>query len=175
MTEDEFWAIVDDVSARSGGDPEVKESLLTERLNALDAGSVAAFAGHLDAKMGGAYTWPLWGAAYIIHGGCSDDGFMDFRSCVIFLGRKAFEAALENPDSLASLDDDVLGDTGHEGLLYVAGRIYEAKTGGDLPRGNPHPPEPSGQDWDEDDETSLSALCPELWKRFGVLPPHDFS
>lgn len=168
MNEDEFWAIVDDVSSRSGGDPDAKESLLAERLNALDAVSVAAFGEHLDAKMAAAYTWPLWGAAYIVHGGCSDDGFMDFRSCVIFLGRKVFEAALENPDTLAALDDDALGDTEHEGLLYVPATVYEEKTGGAFDRHVSHPLEPTGPEWDEDDADSLAALSPELWKRYGL-------
>lgn len=167
MTEDEFWSLVDGVNARSGGSPDAKEALLRERLDALDAPAVAAFSAHMDAMMDRAYAWNVWAAAYIIHGGCSDDGFMDFRSCLIFLGRQVFVAACAAPDSLAALDDAVLENTYHEGLLYVAGDVHEAKAGGHPERAAPPPAEPSGEAWDEDDEEALAALCPELSKRFG--------
>ena len=167
MTEDEFWSLVDDVNTRSGGSPDAKESVLRERLEALDAPDVAAFGRHMDAVMDRAYAWNLWAAAYVIHGGCSDDSFMDFRSCLIFLGWQVFEAACAAPDSLAALDDATLENTEHEGLLYIAGEVHEAKTGSHPERATPHPAEPSGEAWDEDDEEGLAALCPELWKRFG--------
>lgn len=168
MTEDEFWAIVDAVNTSCGGDSDAKEVFLKEQLDALDSEAVEAFDRHLDEKMATAYTWPLWGAAYIIHGGCSDDGFMDFRGCVIFLGREIHDAALANPDSLAALDDDTLLATENEGLLYVPSEVYKKKTGADPRRSESHPSEPTGEQWDEDDEASLSALCPQLWERFGV-------
>lgn len=168
MTEDEFWAIVDAVNAGAGGDPDVKEQVLKEQLETLEGPAVEEFAHRLDTKMAAAYTWPLWGAAYIIHGGCSDDGFMDFRSCVIFLGREIHDAALENPDSLAALDDDTLLATENEGLLYIPSEVCEEKTGASPRRSESHPHEPTGEQWNEDDEASLSALCPKLWERFGV-------
>ena len=167
MTEDEFWTLVDDVNTRSGGSPDAKESLLRERLDALNGPEVASFGHQMDAMMDRAYAWNLWAAAYTIHGGCSDDSFMDFRSCLIFLGRQVFEGACAAPDSLAALDDATLEATEHEGLLYIAGEIHEAKAGAPLQRAAPHPAEPSGDEWDEDDEEALAALCPELWKRFG--------
>lgn len=167
MTEDEFWNLVDDVNDKSGGSPEAKESLLRERLETLDARAIATFSKYLDAIMDRAYAWNVWAAAYIIHGGCSDDGFMDFRSCLIFLGRRVFDAACARPDSLAALDDATLEGTGHEGLVYVVGEVHEAKAGAYPARAAPPPAEPSGEAWDEDDEEGLAALCPELWKRFG--------
>src|SRR5207249_5020548 len=42
---------------------------------------------------------------YLINGGCSDDGFEYFRGWVILRGRKAYEAAMKNPDSLAGVVD----------------------------------------------------------------------
>ena len=38
-----------------------------------------------------AYSWPLWGADFIIGGGCSDDGFIDFRGWLISVGREIYE------------------------------------------------------------------------------------
>jgi hypothetical protein len=47
----------------------------------------------------------LWGAAYLINGGCSDDGFDYFRRWLILQGHKVFQAAIANPDSLADVVD----------------------------------------------------------------------
>ena len=50
-----------------------------------------------------AYHWDLWAAAYIIEGGCSDDGFMDFRSWLISMGREVYKAAMADAESLAEV------------------------------------------------------------------------
>lgn len=73
-----------------------------------------------------AYTWDLWGAAYVVHGGCSDDGFEYFRRWLVSRGRDVYEAALADPDSLAQLDvrpgaDDVWE---FEEIYYVAKDVY---------------------------------------------------
>ena len=39
--------------------------------------------------------------AYIIGGGCSDDGFWDFRSWLAVRGKRVYLVALRNPESLA--------------------------------------------------------------------------
>jgi hypothetical protein len=53
--------------------------------------------------MADSYTNPLWAAAYVINGGCSDDGFDYFRGWLIAQGRKAFERVVADPDALADL------------------------------------------------------------------------
>jgi hypothetical protein len=170
MTEDEFWAIIariDELAGKTDGGWEFKRGALMGETVRMSPAEIMAFADHLQRKMDAAYTWPLWAAAYIIHGGCSDDAFMGFRNCLVFFGRDIYEAALENSDSLAELGDEVLQDSRYEGMLYVPGESFEARTGAELSRSEPPPPEPAGPEWDEDDEGSLAALCPELWKRFG--------
>lgn len=42
------------------------------------------------------------GAAYLINGGRSDDGFDHFRGWLLTQGRATWQAALAEPDSLAS-------------------------------------------------------------------------
>ena len=49
-----------------------------------------------------AYRQELWGAAYLINGGCSDDGFVYFLGWLIAQGRDVYQAALPDPDSLVS-------------------------------------------------------------------------
>jgi Protein of unknown function (DUF4240) len=47
------------------------------------------------------YRLALWGAAYLINGGCSDDGFDYFRGWLLSQGHATWQAALADPDSLA--------------------------------------------------------------------------
>jgi hypothetical protein len=54
------------------------EALRTE-LRALSLDEIIAFEVAFRRYLNEAYTWDLWGAAYVIHGGCSDDGFEYFR------------------------------------------------------------------------------------------------
>lgn len=52
--------------------------------------------------MKAAHRWDLWGAAYILNDGCSDDGFIYFRAWLMTKGQECFEKALRDPDSLAT-------------------------------------------------------------------------
>ncbi len=51
------------------------------------------------------YTVNHWGAAYLINGGASDDGFYYFRCWLVGMGKTVYEAALAGPDSLADVVD----------------------------------------------------------------------
>lgn len=170
MSDDEFWAIISRISApaaKQDGGWDFRRGALMVELLKLSAAEIMAFNNHLHRRMNAAYGWPLWAAAYIIHGGCSDDAFVDFRSCLIFLGRGVFEAALEEPDTLAALDDELLRSTDFEGLLYAVAEIFEEQTGVELITDESAPAEPWGEEWQEDDDTELATLCPKLWSRFG--------
>jgi hypothetical protein len=121
----------------------------------------------LDEKLKSAYTWPLWGAAYLINGGCSDDGFEYFRCWLISRGREIFDAAVAEPDSLASVVDP--DDDHHEceALLYVALQTYEEVAGKQMPRdAKKCPPEPIGESWDFDDSLETARRLPRLFKLY---------
>jgi hypothetical protein len=128
-----------------------------------------------------AYDWNLWGAAYLIEGGCSDDGFEYFRRWLISMGREVYEAALRDPESLADvagqpgIEFDDLG-TEFEEFGYVAYEVYEEKTGRELvddiqPLSSPGPSarsrEPAGYGWDFDDEDEVRRRFPKLMAKFG--------
>jgi hypothetical protein len=65
---------------------------------------MVGFCNHFDSADVGAYTRSLWGAAYVMHGGCSDDSFSDFRATLISHGRTIYDAALADTESLADLN-----------------------------------------------------------------------
>lgn len=110
----------------------------------------------------------MWGAAYIIEGGCSDDGFTDFRSWLISRGRDVYEAALRDPESLVEVAAaDGVEATSFEEFQYVARRVYEEKTGHDMPdTGVKHAEEPTGKEWSEGGD-DLSRRLPKLWTKYG--------
>src|ERR1043165_2018952 len=126
MTTDEFWEIVGRAHQASGGNMPVKCEKLADELRRLEPSEIKSFALHFYEFRDKAYRWDLWDAAYIICAGCSDDGFTDFRSTLISMGREMFEKALADPDSLA--DYDLRRETArYEGYQYVAGIVYSEK------------------------------------------------
>jgi hypothetical protein len=133
MSIDDFWNIVERVHAASPGDMENKCRRLADELRRLPAGEVLSFGTHFSDCFCNAYHWDIWGAAYLItHGRCGDDSFMDFRSTLISLGRRPFEAAVREADSLADFDIDPTWAT-YEGYQYVPSQILKEKTGDEEP------------------------------------------
>ena len=165
MTIDDFWKLLEDLPKGEGA-----EDALKERLIGLTTDEIVSFQAHFDAAHAQAYNWLLWAAAYIIDGGCSDDGFIDFRYGLISRGKQVFEAALADPDTLVDVasEDDDEGSIPNETFGYVAGEVYEQKTGSILPREEiPQPSNPVGDDWDFDDEDLCAQKLPRLWAKFG--------
>ena len=168
-----FWAIVGE--SRTGFDSRLRDGnmdkpveRLQELLSDLSPGEVAEFQREFDERLSQAYRWDLWGAAYIIEGGCSDDGFTDFRNWLISMGREVYEAALHDPESLVDVADaDGVEATSFEEFQYVPGRVYEDKAGHDMPdTGVRHAQEPTGDKWSEEGD-DLARRLPRLWAKYG--------
>lgn len=171
MDLDQFWKIIDASQERSGGDPERQLEVLRDLIDELSPEEIIEFDRHFESCVDQAYRWNLWAAAYILGGGCSDDGFIDFRASLVGRGRKIFEAALDNPDSMARIEfDEPEEECFFEGFQYVAMEVYEDKTGNELPQPEQDGPsaatEPAGERWEETAE-DLEATCPNLWKLYG--------
>ena len=75
-----------------------------------------------------AYQYGLWTAASVIErGGCTDDGFMDFRQWLVGQGRGVYMAALKDPDSLADAPD--YREFQYDSLPVMGDYAYEELTG----------------------------------------------
>lgn len=159
MTLDDFWAIIDKARGESGDDDEAFLEKVQARLKKLRPEDIVSFDVHYDALRFRAYRKELWGAAYVMNGGCSDDGFEYFRAWLIARGRKAYDRALADPDSLASVCDPESDCHELEEFLGLAGEAYESVTGEPLPDRRREFPKLTGRDWDED---SLDTLYPRL-------------
>src|SRR5438874_13773229 len=105
MNQEQFW----DIIARACGSDlhnveEWDESLEVE-LEQLEPDEIIQWNHIFDRLAARAYTVDLWGAAYLINGGASDDGFYYFRCWLIGMGRDVYEVAVAHPDSLADVVD----------------------------------------------------------------------
>jgi len=161
MTIDEFWKLLE------GLDPDGAAEELTERLEELSPSEIEEFEAHFCRAFRQAYNRTLWSAAYLIDGGCSDDGFMDFRYGLISRGRRFYEAALKDPDSLAEMltEEDFIPN---EDFGYVASRVYEEKTGEPIPQPDlPPMGKPTGEKWNLQDPKLCAERLPKIWKRYG--------
>lgn len=161
MNEVKFWELVQSAHEQSGGDMDQKCELIRAAVAGLSKGDAVAFSRIFDAMMIKAYAWPLWGAAYVINGGCSDDSFIDFRASLISRGRKKFDSAMDDPDSLATEEFDE-ESWFYEGYQYAVFDGVESAAGS-VPDRAPYPTAPSGKEWSEDD---VDALFPLLSQKF---------
>jgi hypothetical protein len=125
MDEAQFWAIIEAGGKKAGTDPERQLAAVWKRLVKLAPEEIRAFHQLFNRKLADAYTWDLWGAAYLINGGCSDDGFYYFRAWLISRGRAVYEAAVANPDSLAGRTDPDRDDYEFEDLWHIALEAYK--------------------------------------------------
>lgn len=170
MDQAQFWAIIDATRKRSGGDQDVMREALRESLGVLPTSEIVAFDRITEELVRRAYRWDLWGAAFIMNGGCSDDAFEYFRRWLVAMGREVYENALSDPDSLAAVTPTLLLEDEYfdfESLISPAWDLHEERTGEDMMVDHDLPSEsdPAGTPWEEDD---LPRLFPRLAKRRGA-------
>jgi hypothetical protein len=178
LTEAGFWQMIERSRAKAKRDDETFIELLTGELGKLEPDEIIEFH-HIFWKFYRiSYRTDLWGAGFIMNGGCSDDGFDYFRGWLISQGKKVFDAALENPDSLAkAVPKDPETDVYElEEMLSVGQDVWRGKTGlsdedyyQQLGEFEDYPAlgEFEWSDGEGDiDEVKGKRLYPKLWKKF---------
>ncbi|GAT68404.1 hypothetical protein PS9374_04069 [Planomonospora sphaerica] len=190
---DTWWDIIERARRSAGSraddrdppdDPMVE--ILTDSLAELEPTEIIAFERIFVQIADSAYRWPLWNAAYLVQGGCGDDGFTDFRAGLMLLGRTTFTRAVADPDSLAELPVVVRMSRGEGGWIgcedasYAAQRAYERVQGesesfDDVVAAAVAAMDlldhPAGEDWDVDDDDETRRRLPRLAALF--LDPAD--
>ena len=166
MDEPAFWQLIASTREAAGNDTGRQSELLEERLSQLPAQQIVDFQRIRHGLDERAYTWDLWGAAYVIDDGCSDDCFRDFRAYLISLGRGPYDAAMRDPDSLAPVVQDAEeGDW--ENADNVAPDAYESVAGEDIPADDSDlSGDPRGEPWDDEAQEALVQRYPQLAARF---------
>jgi hypothetical protein len=174
MPDERFWGLIGRTTAHAK-DPERQIEVLRLVLSTLPLHDIEAFQAAFDKAMARSYAWDLWGAAFVVNGGSSDDGFEYFRRWLISKGKTAFEQVLADPDSLGDfVDPETKAALELEAFAYVAGEVWSARTGRPVTElaeaaAAPYVAQPTGKPFTED-EAHLSMRYPRLWKRFGRQP-----
>lgn len=163
MQEQEFWAIVEAARSAAGDEMQQRPDTLQAHLETLEVEEIRGFQAIYDALIGKSNRWDLWGAANLMNGGrCTDDGFRYFCDWLISEGRKRFERALADADSLVEVPAREYFDL--ELFAYAATLAYEVKGAGELecdPSGEFAAP--AGTKWKRAD---LPAMFPRLAAKY---------
>jgi hypothetical protein len=168
---DQFWGLIETArtSADDQSDSEAIVARAVEALSALPPEEITSAYQRLDEVMKQSYLHPLWAAAYVMNGGCSDDSFDYFRAWLMLQGRSVFEAAMADPDGLAELPVVLAAvdkaDFRHEDALYIPHQAHEMATGHELPEDLPIAPRPDldpAWEFDFDDRHEMFARLPRL-------------
>ncbi|MFB6577875.1 DUF4240 domain-containing protein [Streptomyces sp. NPDC056402] len=168
MDKQTFWKLIE--TARADAEPQEVAPRTAELLADRAATEIAASQQVLWDLLAESYRAPLWAAAYVINGGCSDDGFDYFRGWLLTQGREVFETALADPDSLAA--HPAVREAAERGLeledesaLSIAWTAYEAGTGRELPADSctiSYPALDPSWDFDFGDTEEIAARLPRL-------------
>lgn len=163
MNESQFWSIIATACRADARAAEEWDERLQAELRKLTADRIVEWNHLFDRLAARAYTRDLWGAAYLINGGASDDGFYYFRCWLIGMGRATYEAALDDPDNLAAV---VAPGVDAEAEIYAAAhQAWMAVTG--RSDADPYPArnedaELSGERWDYRDDAEVRRRLPRL-------------
>jgi len=168
LLEDErFWEIILTTKNNSGQDFEKQQQLLATELHKLSPTDIIRFENRFCFYKDKSNTWELWGAIYLIHGGCSDDSFNDFREWVIGQGKDFYFTTIADPETLVEVDTNRIEGSEWEGLGYVAATVFEKVTGQEIPHSNREYSETTGQEWDEESD-DLKKMFPKLYAKYSA-------
>jgi hypothetical protein len=157
----DLWAILDPSVSPTDGVKSVQ--VFRGRLVKLPPDDIQKIHHEFTRELTRSYSWELWGAAYIINGGCSDDCFDYFRAWLIMQGSTVFQAAVRDPDWLA--DYPHLAQPAElEDALSVTRDAYLASTGKEPDRAALNPR--LGPGWDFDDRMEMKRRYPRLCRKF---------
>jgi hypothetical protein len=173
MPEDQYWESIDHAIVNTKGEREFLDHL-TQNLENLSPKEIVGFRLRTDVLLTKSYNSELWCAAYIMNGGCSDDGFEYFRCWLISSGQEIFEAAMKNPDSISNYITEEKEYYELEEFWYVANNAFNNRTGKELYDYIDYDKFHQGEGhyvgneftWSEDDPESMKAICPRLYARF---------
>ncbi|MGA6227948.1 DUF4240 domain-containing protein [Streptomyces umbrinus] len=172
MNTQQFWRLIEAARSQAPDPDDVEEVArrATSLLATHPPEEIVAAQQVLWSLMADSYTNPLWAAAYVVNGGCSDDGFDYFRGWLIAQGREVFERIVADPDALAEMPvvraaaaDGI--DLNCEETLIIVSTAHITATGKELPDDAftiRYPDLDLAWDFDFDDQDEMSRRLPRL-------------
>lgn len=162
MDEDEFWKLIDKSRVEANNNYQTQITSLKTILLILEQSDIVKFDNTFTALLAASYDYKLWGASFVINGGCSDDCFDYFRQYLIGHGKEKFYKTFKEPESCASWIKSEEEDN-WEGLQYPAMEAYKQKTGKEIPKTYQPKFELKGKPFDEE---TVMRQYPKLAKKF---------
>ncbi|MEV6239503.1 DUF4240 domain-containing protein [Lentzea sp. NPDC051838] len=172
MDSNTFWTLIADARAQvtDPSDSDAVAAAASSLLASRPPADIVAAQQVLWDLLTRSYQNPLWAAAYLINGGCSDDGFDYFRGWLLMQGQAVYESVLADPDSLASLPAVIeAAESGMEFecelTLNIAWNAHLAATEMKLPEDAftiRYPALDPEWDFDFDDSAELRSRLPRL-------------
>lgn len=127
-----FWEII--MLSKEKSDSLTNQiDILTQLLSELEEREIIQFDEIYQTYLDKSYTTDLWDAAFLLQCGCSDDGFLYFRSWLIYQGHDVYHNVLKKPEYLCKLEIEDKIYPKNDLTLYAMHRAYENKTGTELP------------------------------------------
>ncbi len=177
MDQKAFWKIIDSHVSDEKLEAEYGYAEFAERLGEMSREDILEFASAMRVALNSAHTWDMWGAAYLICGGCAEEGFAYFCGWLMAQGSDVFLQAVDNPDWLAEYLPDYDGDDIFEDEAILAAPLvaFEEKTGGYEGFELTERPvaEPAGEQWDIEEQGELEARLPKLYAYFVAEDAED--
>jgi hypothetical protein len=165
MDEEQFWSIIQTAKDNCNGDYEQQQKELANELRKLPADAIILFGNRFRYFRGQANTWELWGAIYIIHGGCGDDSFNDFREWVIGQGKAFYYKTINDPETLVDMETSEIEDIEWEGLGYIPATVFQNLTRQEMPSPYQERLDTTGNEWAEGGE-DLKKMFPRLAAKY---------
>lgn len=166
----DLWSLIESARTKAKGDVEEFNENLNESLTALDTPGLLAVVQTLADALRTANRWDLWAAAYIMNGGCSDDGFLYWRCWLIAQGKANFDLAVADPQALAGMKLR-FGEEGEYELEDLLMAFEEAMDNAEIDDEDKPMITDSGElqgtEFDFEDEDELQKRFPKLLKKFG--------
>jgi hypothetical protein len=163
MNQEQFWSIVAKACRSDPRHAEEWDQRLQAELEKLAPAEIIEWNHLFDRLAARAYTVDLWGAAYLINGGASDDGFYYFRCWLIGMGRQVYEAAVADPDSLAeAVIPGIDAEAEIYGAAHSAWMAVTGKSDTDFYPARNESAELRSEEWDFDDDSEVRRRLPRL-------------
>jgi len=125
MDSNKFWELIDEARTIAGSWEEMYDPLVA-KLSEYSDDEILRWGKIFNLYQDLSYKDRLWAAAYVINGGCSDDGFDYFRGWLTAQGKDVFMSALRDPDSLVEIEPED-GEGEFEEMLSVGAFAYFKK------------------------------------------------
>jgi Protein of unknown function (DUF4240) len=162
-----FWDVIA-VACQPGASEQAWHEGLFRELRGLTPEDLVAFDRWFDQKTRAAYRSDLIAACSTLSWGGSDDGFYHFRCWLVGMGKRVYEAALADADTLADVERRPV--QGARSSIYViALRVWREEFGrtesefDELQMKLNLPPiTPKEESWDTNDETVFRRRLPRL-------------